>query len=111
MDFKKEATAREDLVETQENTPLPVTANKEDVDHFFQYLQGEAVASLTTCHVNLNASCDFHNTQKYKTYIRDWQQPAPIHCSKQRKKNSNAAHSYAIHTDRLGANMDSVCNT
>lgn len=75
--------------------------------------RGDALASLTTCNTNLNSSCDFHTSRKYKEYLKAWRQPAPIHC---RSRRSRYAKPNPIPPDpelkeRLGVNMDAICRS
>ena len=80
-------------------------------------LHGDALASLTTCSTNLNPSCDFHNNQKYVQYVREWMQPAPLHCRLRRKTGGEPSRGTAKPLDltdvvdrkRVGLAMDPIC--
>ena len=70
-------------------------------------LNGEAVASLTTCSVNLDASCDIHNATRYRRIMETWRNPAPRGCQPRRAPPPPPAAAFA---DRLAANMDPTCD-
>lgn len=78
----------------------------------FTMFEGDALASLTTCSINLNPSCDFRTTRKYKEYTRAWRQTAPIHCRGKRrgKGEKNGKKEDADHPQSsMGLVLDNLC--
>lgn len=77
-------------------------------------LNGEAVASLSTCSVNLEPSCNFHVAQRMQAYLQAWRNPAPPSCQPRRRNTNNAGPDLpseaAQYDDRLGINMEPLCN-
>lgn len=83
-----------------------------------QVINGEHLASLTTCNTNLNPSCDFHVNQKYQTYRAHWAFPAPPQCGRTgvvRPVQDRCdtvdvpPEPQPLYLDRLGANMQPIC--
>jgi hypothetical protein len=60
------------------------------------------LASLTVCNVNVHKGCNFHIEKKFEAYRDSWQNPAPLHCQRGRKKRKEPV----IHSDRLGMTFD-----
>ena len=106
-DAKQEADGRANMI-VQANTAMigPDGLPRRDIG--LPTLNGEAVASLTTCNTNLNRTCDFHMAQKFQIYLQQWRSPAPAHCQRRGRPVEPAP---ALFYDRLGVNMEPVCDS
>jgi hypothetical protein len=61
-----------------------------------------ALASLSTCYINLERGCDFHADERSKRYMRAWETPAPRWCTQARWRHQPAAPEAPIPLDRFG---------
>lgn len=75
--------------------------NASSADSWLPRYSGDlsALASLSVCHVNTDAGCDFHAKQKSAEYRRAWGAPGPVYC---RPPSADADAPVVIHADRLG---------
>lgn len=80
--------------------PLPRT-NKQTPCFFVRTADFTPLASLSTCYLNIDGSCDPHLNAKQAAYRSAWQYPAPPHCNTQRKKLLEQGGEDIIHSDRL----------
>lgn len=109
LDAEMESSFRTSLVKQQSNKAQLLGADglpRRDLG--LPTLNGEKVASLSTCFTNMDRSCDFHTVQKYRIYRSEWVQPAPQHCEIKRRKPAPPLPE--LHTDRLGVNMEPTCD-
>ena len=78
---------------------------------------GDVLASLSSCHVNLHASCDFQNTELWRIYHDNWRHPAPPgRCRRQRgvlqpRWPRPPKPLPVLRRDRLGVDVDDLCTT
>ena len=77
--------------------------------------RGDILASLSSCHLNLHASCDFQNAQRWRIYHHHWRNPAPS--GRCRGSKWSLRRRFAppkeipppVELDRLGVNIDDLC--
>jgi hypothetical protein len=107
LDATHEADARSAML-VQANTATVGKNGLPRRDVGLPMLNGEAVASLTSCSTNLHGSCDFHMAQKFQIYVDHWRHAAPPHCQQRKGVVRSAAKKQApaeVFLDRLGVNM------
>lgn len=70
-----------------------------------------ALASLSTCHVNLHASCDFHAAEQAREYLEHWRHPAPLHCRRGAVASTPPVVGTRIDRGRLGVRVADLCSS
>lgn len=115
LDPEAEASVRETEVQSKLTNRPPqqqlVDANglpRKDLG--LPTLNGEAVASLSTCHVNIHKSCNFHEALLMTAFAQEWKKPAPKHCQRKRAANQKEELPPDLRLQHLGVNMESVCD-
>lgn len=63
------------------------------------------LAALSVCHVNLNASCDFHTQELQRNYLKAWRFPGPAYCG----DGYDAVRIDPIKYNHLGINTEEMC--
>jgi hypothetical protein len=61
-----------------------------------------ALASLSSCYINLERGCDFHADERSKRYLKAWENPAPRWCGQNRRWIQASAPEAPIPLDRFG---------
>lgn len=63
-----------------------------------------ALASLSSCYVNLERGCDFHHDERSRQYLYAWRRPAPSWCvgDPNRGRDTRGAEPQAVLRERLG---------
>lgn len=64
-------------------------------------LRGERLASLSTCHVNLNPSCEIHLVPQYEAFLAEWRNPGPDHCRERSRRRRSLLVVPELPADRL----------
>lgn len=71
-------------------------------------INGEVVTSLTTCSVNLDESCRFHEVQRFRVFLDAWRHPGPDKCATAGRPPTPVTLPDGL--DRqLGVNMNPIC--
>ena len=70
-------------------------------------INGEAVASLTTCSTNLHSSSEFQTASQFVRFMQEWRRSGPKSC---RRKATKPEELMGFVADRLGINGEHLCD-